>query len=123
MCFYIGISLAILDIIVLGCDAYLEGDSRSWMGGLPRWEYILHLFVNGFHFAGVAVFLAIRLQVLDSGIVLQQALSGYPGFKLFELVVQNILPGAILIALVHVIVMIPKTAHVWNGWRAKITCC
>ncbi len=123
VCFYIGISLVILDIIVLGCDAYLEGDSRSWMGGLPRWEYILHLFVNGFHFAGVAVFLALKLQVVDAGISIQQNLSNYPGYHIFELVVKNILPGAVLIALLHILVIVPKSASVWNGWRSRITCC
>lgn len=31
-------------------------DSRAFMGGLPRWEYIVHLLGNGFHFAAIAVF-------------------------------------------------------------------
>lgn len=47
--FFIGILFVILDLLILAIDAYVEKDSRVFMGGLPRWEYILHLFVNGFH--------------------------------------------------------------------------
>lgn len=41
--FSLGILFVFLDIVVLGIDAYVEKDSRAFMGGLPRWEYILHL--------------------------------------------------------------------------------
>ncbi|RZL97515.1 MAG: hypothetical protein EOO88_62405, partial [Pedobacter sp.] len=41
--FYIGMALVVIDISVLGADAYMEKESRVFMGGLPKWEYILHL--------------------------------------------------------------------------------
>jgi hypothetical protein len=79
--FYIGISLIIIDIIVLAIDAFSEKESRAFMGGLPQWEYILHLFVNGFHFASVAVFLAVKLYLTENGINIVHDLSLLPYFK------------------------------------------
>ena len=61
--FYIGMFIVVVDSIVLGTDAFLEENSRQFMGGLPRWEYILHLFVNGFHFSSIAVFLSVKLKL------------------------------------------------------------
>src|SRR6187402_3149877 len=79
--FYLGISFVLLDIIVLGIDAFVEKDSRAFMGGLPRWEYILHLFVNGFHFASIAVFFAIKLTFTENGITVIQDLSNFKNFE------------------------------------------
>ena len=121
--FFIGIALVVLDIIVLGIDAFMEAESRKFMGGLPRWEYILHLFVNGVHFASVAVFLTIKLSLTSDGIEIIPDFYQYENFKIFQLVVSNLLPGAILIALIHIIVSIPKSAMVWNNLRNKLTCC
>lgn len=36
--FVLGAILVVADIITLIVDAYLEKDSRAFMGGLPRWE-------------------------------------------------------------------------------------
>ena len=121
--FFIGISLVVLDIIVLGMDAFMETDSRKFMGGLPRWEYILHLFVNGFHFASIAVFLTLKLNLTPNGITIVPNFYQYENFKIFQFIVTNLLPGAILIALIHIVVYIPKSAIVWNKFRTKITCC
>ena len=84
--FYVGILFVLIDIIVLGIDAFVEKDSRSFMGGLPRWEYILHLFVNGFHFASIAVFLALKLTFTENGIEIVQDLSSFKNFELFKFV-------------------------------------
>ena len=121
--FFIGISLVVLDIIVLGMDAFMETDSRKFMGGLPRWEYILHLFVNGFHFASIAVFLTLKLNLTPNGITIVPNFYQYENFEIFQFIVTNLLPGAILIALIHIVVYIPKSAIVWNKFRTKITCC
>ncbi len=93
------------------------------MGGLPRWEYILHLFVNGFHFAAIAVYLAIKLIITDEGLILVRDLSSYKNFDMFHFIAIKILPGAIVIAIIHVITSIKKTAMYWNQLRAKILCC
>ena len=121
--FFIGISLVVLDIVVLGMDAFMETDSRKFMGGLPRWEYILHLFVNGFHFASIAVFLTLKLNLTPNGITIVPNFYQYENFKTFQFIVTNLIPGAILIAIIHIVLSIPKSAMVWNNLRAKITCC
>jgi len=121
--FYVGLALVAADIVVLGVDAYMEKDSRTFMGGLPRWEYILHLFVNGFHFASIAVFLVIKLQITEDGLTITPTLYQYENFKIFHLIVTNLIPGGILLALLHVFIIFPATAKVWNNFRDRIKCC
>jgi hypothetical protein len=121
--FYIGILLVIIDVIVLVIDAYTEKDSRAFMGGLPRWEYILHLFVNGFHFSSIAVFLAIKLKLSDTSITIIADLTNLKNFVLFEFIATNLIPGAMVLAFIHILVSVEKTAVYWNNWRARISCC
>ncbi|MBW0177099.1 hypothetical protein [Sediminibacterium sp.] len=121
--FYLGVLFVITDIIVLGIDAFVEKDSRSFMGGLPRWEYILHLFVNGFHFSSIAVFFALKLTYTENGIEIVQDLSNLKNYELFHFVAVNLLPGAIIIALVHIFTALNLTKSYWNKLRMKITCC
>lgn len=121
--FYLGILFVLTDILVLGIDAFVEKDSRSFMGGLPKWEYILHLFVNGFHFASIAVFFTLKLSIIENSIEINQDLSNFKNFELFQFVAINLLPGAIIIALLHVFTSINVTKIYWNNLRTKITCC
>lgn len=118
--FVIGLTIVILDILVLGYDAFIEKDSRQFMGGLPRWEYIVHLFVNGFHFASIAVYLSIRLTFQNGEIMISNT-NQSPGF--FNLLIVNLLPGAIAMAILHVLLCMPKTGLIWNNFRGKINCC
>lgn len=121
--FYLGVSFVVIDILVLGIDAFVEKDSRTFMGGLPRWEYILHLFVNGFHFASIAVFFAVKLTFTEHGIAILEDLSKTDNFELFRMVAVNLLPGAILLAIIHIITSIKQTQIYWCNLRARITCC
>lgn len=121
--FYLGVLFVVIDIIVLAVDAFVEKDSRNFMDGLPRWEYILHLFVNGFHFASIAVFFAIKLTFTENGIEIIQDLSNLKNFGLFHFVAVNLLPGAIILALLHILTSINATIVYWNKLRTKITCC
>lgn len=121
--FYIGMSLVLADIIILAVDAFVEKESRAFMGGLPRWEYIVHLFVNGFHFAAIAVFLVIKLNLNDDGIQLRTDFSDVSNYSSFIWIVKNLIPGGILMALLHVIVLFPQTEKYWFRLRSKITCC
>lgn len=123
MGFYTGLTLVMADIIVLGIDAFVERDSRAFMGGLPRWEYIIHLFVNGFHFAAIAIYLVLRLDIRNGQIISEREIEMLQNFAVFKMVVINLIPGGILMAILHLLVAIPKTAVFWNGLRAKITCC
>ena len=121
--FVIGLIIVTLDILVMAIDAFIEKDSREFMGGLPRWEYILHLFVNGFHFASIAVFLSIKLSYENNQMAILSNIVQYQNYKIFHTIVINLLPGAILIALVHLLLCIPETRTHWNNLRNKIQCC
>ena len=121
--FFIGVFLVFVDVLVLTVDAYVEKESRAFMGGLPRWEYILHLFVNGFHFASIGVFLALKLDIKDHDIIIIPNLTRFSNFNLFEFVAENLIPGAILLAAIHIITSIKFTRLFWNNLRSKIKCC
>jgi len=121
--FLIGIALVFLDLIVLGIDAYSEKESRSFMGGLPTWEYIIHLFSNAFHFSAIILVLALKLEIVNSGIVFLSSLPHSPAHELFTFVSVNVIPGAIILALLHFILILKKPRLIWNTYRSKITCC
>lgn len=121
--FIAGLVLLGIDIIVTVIDAYMEGDSRKFMGGLPRGEYIIHLLVNGFHFAAIAVFIVAKVQLTEDGLVLTDNINHAPSHPTFIWLVKNLIPGAIFMAALHVVVAIPRTAVYWHLIRNKITCC
>jgi hypothetical protein len=121
--FYLGLFFVLTDIVILGIDAFVEKDSRAFMGGLPRWEYILHLFVNGFHFASIAVFLALKLTFEGGEIAIVHDLSGFKHFEIFYFLTVNLLPGAIILAIIHIMTNIQITTQYWNMLRKKVTCC
>jgi hypothetical protein len=123
LCFFIGIGLVLADIIVLAVDAFMEKDSRAFMGGLPSWEYILHLFVNGFHFATIAVYLTLKLHLSDQGFVIVSNFDAFRSFDVFRLVSLNLIPGGILLAIIHLITSFRSTTFIWDMIRDKISCC
>jgi hypothetical protein len=108
--------------LILGIDAFVEKDSRIFMGGLPRWEYILHLFVNGFHFASIAVFLALKLSITEVGIAIVPDLSDFINFEMFRFLSINLLPGAVILAIAHIMTSVNSTAQYCNKWRGKVNC-
>ena len=122
-CFYIGMILVVFDIIVLGIDAFIEIDSRAFMNGLPRWEYIVHLFVNGFHFASIAVYLIIKLSFDGGTVHFRTDFSASANYPAFIWLVKNLIPGGIIICLLHIMVLAPGTSKYWDRLRNKITCC
>jgi len=121
--FYIGMAVVVIDILVLGADAYMEKDSRSFMGGLPRWEYILHLMVNGFHFASIAVFIVIKVRLDAKGLVLVHDFQNVPQYHWFKTIVEQLIPGGILMGLLHVALMFPKPVRMYNRLSARLKCC
>ncbi|MDQ3141597.1 MAG: hypothetical protein M3Q56_05045 [Bacteroidota bacterium] len=116
-----GIILVVLDIVVLGIDAYMETDSRKFMGGLPRWEYILHLFVNGFHFASVAVLLLLKFKIEDMHLVYNSIIPTGSEYTNFVWLARNLIPGAIVIALIHIMVCFTNTAWIWTTILQKLS--
>ena len=121
--FLVGIALVVLDMVVLGIDAYHEKESRSFMGGLPKWEYIVHLFANGFHFSAIVLVLAIRIDVSEGALLFVDTVVTSQAHALFQFIAVNVIPGAILLAILHFILMLEKPKAIWFNYRAKITCC
>jgi len=121
--FLAGIILVVLDIVVLGIDAYHEKESRSFMGGLPKWEYIVHLFANAFHFSAIILVLALRLDISEGALLFVDTMVISEANTLFQFIAVNVIPGAIILALLHFILMLKKPRSIWMGYRAKITCC
>lgn len=112
--FYAGITFVVIDLITLGVDAFVEKDSRAFMGGLPRWEYIIHLFVNGFHFASIAVFLVLKLDFGVDGISLRHGFPRVKAYEQFAWLAAQLIPGALLFGGLHVFVAFPRTAALWD---------
>lgn len=121
--FLIGIALVVFDMIVLAVDAYSEAESRSFMGGLPKWEYIIHLFSNAFHFAAIILVLSLKLTITETGLQFVSSYSASPGYELFIFISAQMIPGAIILALLHFILMLKKPQIIWNIYRSKVTCC
>lgn len=119
--FLTGVVLVVLDIVTLLVDAYIEKDSRTFMGGLPRWEYIIHLVVNGLHFAGIAVLLVIKFRLTNGGLILVHGFSDVQNYKYFHLVAYNLLPGAIIIGLSHILLLNLKIKQYVK--RISLNCC
>lgn len=121
--FLAGIAFVVIDLIVLGIDAYYEQESRSFMGGLPKWEYIIHLFANAFHFSAIVIALAIRLEISDNSILFVDTVVASTAHDVFQIVAVNLIPGAVILALLHFILMMKRPKTIWTHYRTKITCC
>ncbi|MDJ0644677.1 MAG: hypothetical protein QNJ57_01715 [Flavobacteriaceae bacterium] len=119
----IGAVIVIIDLVVLALDAYSEADSRAFMGGLPKWEYIIHLFANAFHFASIILIIGTKLTVSENKILMNTQLTDSLGRDIFSFVAVNIIPGAIILALIHVLLLFPPGKDTWNRLRKKIVCC
>ena len=121
--FLIGIALVVLDLIVLAIDAYSEKESRSFMGGLPRWEYIVHLFSNAFHFSAIILVLATKVEITASGLFFVNEFALTPAKELFTFVSVNVIPGGMVLAVLHFLLMLERPKTIWNSYRTKVTCC
>ncbi|MDT0539047.1 hypothetical protein [Croceitalea sp. P059] len=122
--FVIGMVLTFVDLIVLGFDAYSEKDSRDFMGGLPRWEYIIHLFANGFHYAIIALTIGIKLSIEGNSIYYITApISTSLASNILTIVAENAIPGAVILAFLHVFLLFQNTQNIWDSYRNRITCC
>lgn len=119
--FYLGLILVFLDIFTVAVDAYAEGDSRQFMGGLPRWEYILHLFVNGFHFASIAVFLVLKVRVGDASVEIITDFEGIAFYPAFEWLMKNLIPGACLMGLLHVALNFDLPQQHWGKFLDRFS--
>jgi hypothetical protein len=112
-------------MLTLAIDALSEGDSRAFMGGLPKWEYVIHLFANGFHFAAIALALAARPLMLWSAqpAADMTGIMSSAGAQFAAIVAANTLPGAILLALLHAALLNQRVADGWRLLKTRMQCC
>lgn len=97
---WLGVAVMASDLALSVADVLEEGDSRRFMGGLPSGEYALHGILIALHVAAVALLLGSRPAAawsLSAPLVMAQ-----PWPSLATIVATNLLPGAILVAGVHV---------------------
>lgn len=121
--FWIGIALVGVDLITLGVDAFSETDSRESIGGLPKWEYITHLFANGFHFAAIILVLATKVSITETGMMLSETFIPSSAKEVFDFVSVQAIPGAVLMAIIHFVLILPFGKRIWLKQRNKVTCC
>ncbi len=123
MSLFLGVIFVVIDLVVLALDAYSEKDSRTFMGGLPQWEYIIHLFSNSFHFAAIILVLATKISFNDGVFKINALMASTDGAVLVNFIAVNIIPGAVLLALVHILVLFRPGRNSWNTLRRRIVCC
>lgn len=121
--FLVGLFLVVVDLVILAVDAYSEKESRSFMGGLPKWEYIVHLFSNAFHFSAIVLVLALKIDFTANGLIFVSQFALTPAKELFTFISVNVIPGGLVLALLHFILILERPKTVWNSYRAKVTCC
>ncbi|MEN8929196.1 MAG: hypothetical protein ABF242_03220 [Flavobacteriales bacterium] len=121
--FWIGIALVVVDFLTLSIDAFSEKDSRKNIGGLPRWEYIIHLFANGFHFAAIVMVLGVKLTLTETGLEFKTVFAESTAKAVFDFVAIQAIPGAVIMGLLHVTLAFPAGRNMWQKQRLKVTCC
>jgi hypothetical protein len=118
---WLGVVFVLADMLTLAVDALNEGDSRTFMGGLPKWEYVIHLFANGFHFASIALVLASKPLAAWS---LESTLLVSPPYAVgLQWLAQNLLPGALLLAVLHIGLAIHSVSRKWLKLQTTVHCC
>lgn len=93
------------------------------MGGLPKWEYILHLFANSLHFAAIVLIFATRVEIGEFGVIYSTKFLSSSSFETVQFIAVNILPGAIVLGIIHILLIFDFGKQLWNTNRLKITCC
>lgn len=114
---YIGVVFFILDLIVLALDAYFEKESREFMNGLPRWEYIIHLFANSLHFASFILIIVGKHMVLPHELTIAtiQLPSNFVSF-----IAINVIPGAVIMGLIHLLLTFNFGKKTWLNLKSYI---
>jgi hypothetical protein len=98
---WVGVSVGAAAFVVAILDVLEERRSRANLGGLPPREYAIHIGVTTLQAASIALVLAARPAAawsLDAPILLGEALP-----VLSHTIAMNLLPGAVLMTLVHVL--------------------
>jgi hypothetical protein len=79
--------------------------------------------VNGFHFASIAVFVIIKVRLLPQGVILVHDLHHLSQYKLLTEIAIQLIPGGVVMGLIHFALLFPKPVTYWQAIGAKLKCC
>lgn len=100
----IATGIIIADLIIEAFDVISERKSRKNIGGLSDGEYLLHVTLTTTRVAAITLFLASKPK--DAWFA-SLSLAAYP--EVVRTVVWNLIPGAILITILHIALIIHPT--------------
>ena len=111
-----GAAVATIDFAIGFWDAWIERDARAKMGGLSRFEYVVHVAASVVHGGMIALALASRP-------VAAWSLDAESGWGVYlthgAFVVEWILPGAVFLAVAHFALLHPKARALGAGRSAS----
>lgn len=102
---WVAAGLIAVDLVLAVGDVLEEPGSRASLGGLSRGEYLIHVLASLAHASGLALILA--AQPLSAWSDAAAAGPAYPALARFIAI--NVIPGSVLVALLHV----------WLCWRGR----
>jgi hypothetical protein len=103
---YVAIALIVVDLAVELWDTRIEHGSRARLGGLSSSEYVLHVTITTLRVAALTLAIASRplaAWTLDGPLVAAEPIPA-----VIRTVVVNLLPGALLGAMLHVVLLHPR---------------
>lgn len=115
---WLGVGLILIDFGIGFWDAWIERDARAKMGGLGRAEYVVHVAASVIH--GAMASLAIASRPIEAWSADAAPILG--GFLAHgEFVKMWVLPGAVMIAIAHFALMLPKLREL--SCPVRMQCC
>lgn len=111
----LAVGIIIVDLIIESIDVISERKSRKNIGGLSSGEYLLHVTLTTTRVAAITLFLASKPKEAWFATV---SLAEYP--EMVRTIVLNLIPGAILITILHIALIIhPKLISKIEGMIKK----
>ena len=108
------------DIITLLVDAYVEKIVEHLWEGYQDGN-ILFIYWEMVSTLPLSLFLVIKININADGISLTENFQQIRNYQIFKIIALNLLPGAIIISLIHIMVYIPKFKYYFE--KIQFKCC
>jgi hypothetical protein len=108
-----------IDFLVEIADVLSERDSRSWQGGLTKWEYLLHVMLTSVRVSSQVLILAAKPSEawsVTGPLILPES---YPTFT--SSIALNLIPGTILMAALHITLIVRPL--LFQDLKSSLSCC
>ena len=103
---YVGVFVALIDLIFQGWDLFEERKARRGFGGLSAFEYALHVWLTGIHMAALTA--AICARSVADWTLHASITSTNPALSPLGIeIAWFLLPGAIVVAILHAALLHP----------------